>query len=455
MGANPALRRRATPAQVLALGFAGLILMGTILLSLPFASSGERISLIDALFTATSAVCVTGLTVRDTSTFFSLPGQLIILFLIQVGGLGYMTMASLIALLLGRRITLRERLILREALQQMTMEGLIRFLKRILWITLAVEGFATLVLTLRFLPHQPWPRSLLLGLFHSISAFCNAGFSLFPHNLQGFVADPVVNLTIATNIVLGGIGYHCLADLFQHSHFPSGNRHLALHTKLALGVTALLLALGTASFFFLERSNPQTLGSLPLPTQIMASFFQAVTPRTAGFNTIPLGALTPPCLFFILLLMFIGASPGGTGGGIKTTTFATLVLSTWSTLRGRREVNLFHRQLPSESIHKAFVVCFLALALVLIASLLLLITEGQPFLSLLFEEVSAFGTVGLSVGAANSPCSLSSTFSPMGKGLIILTMFAGRLGPVTIGSAFLSQPIEPRFRYPEEGLLIG
>jgi trk system potassium uptake protein TrkH len=450
------LKRRTTPAQALTAGFASVILVGAFLLSLPFSTaSGKGTPFIDALYTSTSAVCVTGLIVLDTPGFFSTAGQAIILLLIQIGGLGYMTMASLIALTLGWRISLRERMILQEALNQLTMEGLIRFVKRILWIALVVEGVGGILLSLRFLSQYPLPRALFMGFFHSISAFCNAGFSLFSNNLEAYVLDPLVNLVITCNIVLGGIGYLVISDLYDHSRRAGNSRHLSLHTKLALTVTAALILAGTLFFFLLERTNPQTLGPLPLSAQIMASYFHAITPRTAGFNTLRVGALTQACLFLTVLLMFVGASPGGTGGGIKTTTFGTLVATTWSTIRGKRDVNLFRRRISSESISKAFVLSLLALFLVLLVSTLLLLAERQPFLPLLFEGVSAFGTVGLSTGAPGTPCSLSAIFSPGGKLLIALTMFAGRVGPITVGAAFLSQATETRFRYPEEKILVG
>ncbi len=450
------LKRRATPAQALAAGFAAVILVGAFLLTLPICTTtGKGTPLVDALFTATSAVCVTGLIVLDTPVSFSTIGQAIILLLIQVGGLGYMTMASLIALTMGRRISLRERMVLQEALNRLTMEGLVRFLKRVLWITLVAEGIGGILLTLHFLSQYPFRRAFFLGFFHSISAFCNAGFSLFSNNLETWVASPLVNLVITSNIILGGIGYLVISELYEHWRGSKKGVHLSLHTKLTLTITASLIIGGTLFIYLLERANPETLGHLSFPAQMMASYFHAVTPRTAGYNTLRVGAMTEACLFLTIFLMFVGASPGGTGGGIKTTTFGTLIATTWSALRGRRDINLFSRRVSPESINKAFALSVLSLFLVFFISILLMIMERQSLLPVLFEEVSAFGTVGLSVGTSGSPCSLSTIFSPWGKLLVVLTMYAGRVGPITAGVAFLSRATEPRFHYPEEKILIG
>jgi trk/ktr system potassium uptake protein len=454
--ANSILKRQATPPQALALGFAVVILIGAFLLTLPVSTASKKgTPFIDALYTSTSAVCVTGLIVLDTPGFFSTVGQVIILLLIQIGGLGYMTMASMIALTVGRRISLRERVILRESLNQLTMEGLIRFVKRVLWITFIIEAIGGILLTLRFLREYPLPRALFFGVFHSVSAFCNAGFSLFSTNLEAYVSDPLVNLVITSNIIIGGIGYLVIVDLYEHSRNLNNSRfHLSVHAKLALTITASLIVAGTVLIYLFERNNGQTLGPLPFSSQILASYFHAVTPRTAGYNTLRVGAMTQACLFFTIFLMFVGASPGGTGGGIKTTTFGTLVASTWSNLRGRKDVNLFRRLSP-ESIDKAFVLTFLSLLLMACFSNLLLVIEKQPFLQVLFEEVSAFGTVGLSSGAPGSVCSLSAIFSPWGKLLIILTMYAGRVGPITVGAAALSRESQGEFRYVEEKVLVG
>jgi trk system potassium uptake protein TrkH len=454
---NSILRRQATPPQALALGFAVVILIGAFLLTLPVSTASRKgTPFIDALYTSTSAACVTGLIVLDTPEFFSRVGQVIILLLIQIGGLGYMTMASMIALTVGRRISLRERILLRDSLSQLTMEGLIRFVKRVLWITFIVEALGAVLLTFHFLSHYPLRQALFAGIFHSVSAFCNAGFSVFSTNLQAYVADPLVNLVITSNIILGGIGYLVIVDLYEHSRSLNKSRlHLSLHTKLVLTITGSLIVAGTICIYLFESQNSQTLGPLPFSSQLLASYFHAVTPRTAGYNTLQVGSMTQACLFFTIFLMFVGASPGGTGGGIKTTTLGTLVATTWSNLRGRKDVNLFRRRISPESIEKAFVLTFLSLLLIASFSILLLVIEKQPLLPVLFEEISAFGTVGLSSGAPGSVCSLSAIFSSWGKLLIVLTMFAGRVGPITVGAAVLFREPQGQFRYVEEKVLVG
>ena len=309
--------RPLSPPQVLALGYAGCILVGTGLLMLPYSTAvGESPPLIDALFTATSAVCVTGLIVVDTPHFWSPFGHGVILALIQVGGLGYMTVSTFIALLLRRRVSLRERLVLQKAVGMLTLEGVVRFLKRVVLITLLVEGVATVILTLRFAVEHSIGQAFFLGLFHAISAFNNAGFSLFSDNLAGYVADPVVNLTVVVSVILGGIGYLVINELLERRRERVRER-LSVHTRLVLGTTAALLVGGVLLFLLLEWNNPKTLASLGIPERLLAASFQAVTARTAGFNTVGISVLRETTLFMLIVLMFIGASPGGTGGGSR------------------------------------------------------------------------------------------------------------------------------------------
>ncbi len=446
-------RPQLIPPQIFALGFLGFILMGTLLLSLPFATTGARpLTLLDALFTATSAVCVTGLVIRDVSADFTAFGQMVLLLLIQIGGFGYMMSATLLALAVGKRLGLRERLLMQESLQTFTMEGIIRFVKGAFAITLLIESAATLALTLRFWQDVPLSQAAYLGLFHAVSAFNNAGFSLFPDNLIPYRADLVVNLVICTLIILGGIGFLVFSDLYRY--FRSEILHLSIHTKLSLAVTAALLIVGTVVFLLLESSNPRTIGELEGQDRLLASLFQAVAPRTAGFNTLDTGQMLSATLFFTLLLMFIGASPGGTGGGIKTTTFGTMMTALWATMRGTMDVTLFERRLPREIIAKAFLVSMLGALLIGGITMALLLSERQPLLPVLFEVVSAFGTVGLSVGDGHG-LSLSALFSGFGKLLIICTMFLGRLGPLTVGIAVMGGEAPERYRYPEARIMIG
>jgi len=436
-----------SPPQVVVLGFLSVIFVGTILLSLPqTTANGERQRLVDALFTATSAVCVTGLVVHDTGDYFSLLGQIVILILIQIGGLGYMTMATFLLLLVGKTITLRERLIMQESMPQFSLGGVVQFIKYVLRVTLIVEGIGATLLSLCWIGDYPVVKAIYLGIFHTVSAFCNAGFSLFSDNLAGFRGDMAICLTVMFLIIIGGLGYVVLSDLyyFRYRKFPQ----LSIHTKMVLSITLALIVLGAATLFLLESKNPSTLAGLPSKEKIMASLFQAVTPRTAGFNVIDVGGMMQGSLFFTIILMFIGASPGGTGGGIKTTTFGVMLATVWATLKGRRDVTLLKHRIPGEVINKSFVVGLLSILLIVIMTVLIASKESYSFIQVLFETVSAFGTVGLSTG-------ITGGLSSLAKVLLIITMFVGRLGPLTIGVAMVRE-VEPlRFRYPEQRVLVG
>jgi trk system potassium uptake protein TrkH len=446
-----------TPARVLFLGFASIILFGGFLLWLPVsAAPGKSIAFIDALFTSTSAVCVTGLIVLDTPVDFSFFGQVIIMLLIQAGGLGYMTLASIVIILLRRRVSLKDQLVLQEALNVFSMEGIVRFVKRIVVITILFEAVGALILTLRWMADFPFKKALFFGLFHSVSAFNNAGFALFSDNLMQYVGDPTVALVITSNIIIGGIGYLVLSELFERWHTGNRATYLSLHTRMALAVTAFLIIGGTVILFMFEIDNPKTLQPMSLFTRLLAAYFQAVTPRTAGFNTIDIGAMTEEAQLILIVLMFIGASPGGTGGGIKTTTFGVLVATLYAQIRGKADVVFLKRRLSLDTITKAFNVAATAFLLVITVSLFLVYLESESLFHVTFETTSAFGTVGLSMAKPGMVTSISALFSSLGKFLIILTMFAGRVGPITVGAAMLSLGVsEPAYRYPEDKVLIG
>ncbi|MFN4218853.1 MAG: TrkH family potassium uptake protein [Candidatus Bipolaricaulia bacterium] len=436
-----------SPARVLVFGFGGFITVGTLLLLLPAASApGRSVSFIDALFTATSAVCVTGLVIKDISTDFSLFGQLVILFLIQIGGFGYMTVATLPVLLLGRKIGLKEQLALQEALNVWSLEGVPEFLRSLIKITLLVEGLGALALTGRFALDFPLPQALYLGVFHAVSAFNNAGFSLFPTNLMAYRDDLAINLIITTLIILGGLGFLVHRDL---SH-----RRISFHTKLVLIITASLIVGGTLLFLVVETHNNRVFASLSWPQRLLVSYFHAVAARTAGFNTVDLAQLSGVTLYILIILMFIGASPGGTGGGIKTSTFGTIMLDLWTSLRGQVEVTVFHRRVPAETVAKAYLIAALAFFWLTGATVTLLALEQKDFLRLLFEVASALGTVGLSTGDGGI-LSFSALFSDLGKIVIALTMFVGRVGPMTLGMAVLKSHYHARVRYPESTIVIG
>lgn len=444
------MKKRLSPPQILFLGFLSFILIGSLLLMLPI-STKKGISFEDALFTSTSAICVTGLIVNDTPVDYTPFGQIIIMLLIQFGGLGYMTSATIISLMLGKRIGLGERLIMKEALNVLSMEGVVKFTKAVILTALIFESIGTLLLTVRFCEEYPLDHAFFHGLFHAVSAFNNAGFSLFSDNLIRYRGDVAVNLIITTLIICGGIGFIVISDLVLFAR-KKVNR-LSVHTKLVLSTTGILLALGTLLVFLFEFDNPKTFAGMPLHEQLLASYFAAVTPRTAGFNTIDYSLFGFETLFLTMLLMFIGASPGSTGGGVKTTTFAVILASLWAMLRGLTDTVLFKRRISPETTAKALLMVSLASVLVIVSTFLIMKTQGVHFLPAIFEVTSAFGTVGLSVGDGGVR-SLSALFTPFGKYLISFVMFAGRLGPLTLAVAFIAQK-EAHFRYPEGKVIIG
>ena len=437
---------RLTPYQILVLGFAGLILFGALLLTTSWASAtGERISFVDALFTATSAVCVTGLVVVDTGTYFSLFGQMVIIGLIQTGGLGIMTMATIVALLVRKKINLRERLIMQEALNQLTLSGVVRLTIYIIKVTLVIEFLGGTILAIRwFLDYGP--RGIYYGYWHAVSAFCNAGFDLLGNfrSLTGYVEDPVVNVVIMLLIILGGLGFAVLADIWHCRRWQD----LTLHSKIVISATVFLIFFGAMVILLFEFNNPETLGGLSWHGKVLASLFQSVTPRTAGYNTIDIGKLTDQTLFFIVILMFIGASPGGTGGGIKTSTAFLLAMAIWSMIRGQTDVEIFQRRIPTPTVYKAFAIAVISALLVIIVTMMLCITEKAVFIQILFEVTSAFGTVGLSTG-------ITPTLTTPGKLWLIITMFAGRVGPLTLALAIALKARQGLVRCPEGRVSIG
>lgn len=439
-----------TPARILVIGFAMLAYIGGFILSLPISSqNGQGLPFIDALFTATSALCVTGLVVVDTGTYFSHFGQIVILSLIQIGGLGFMTVATFIMILSGKKIGLKERLVIQEALNVSTLEGLVRLSKNIVLITICIELFFAMILTIRFSFQMPLYRAVYFGLFHAISGFNNAGFDLFGGflSLTHYVADPTVNLVIMFLIILGGIGFTVMVDVWVNRRF----KRFSLHTKLVLITTGVLLLVGALGYFLLEFHNPKTLGSLSFSGKIWASFFASTTARTAGYATIDYGSITDASKFWTVILMFIGASPGSTGGGIKTVTTATILLYIWSVITGREQTVVFFRQIAFRTIYKALAIAVIAAMLVVFVTMVLTITEHKEFLRLLFETTSAFGTVGLSTN-------LTPELSDVGRLIITCMMFIGRVGPLTLAVALAQRQQhkdKAEIKYPEGKLFVG
>jgi trk system potassium uptake protein TrkH len=447
------MRRRGffSPARVLVLTFLALIGAGTVLLRIPLASTGPPLSVIDAFFTATSAVCVTGLIVVDTPADLSLFGQLVMLVLIQIGGLGYMAITTVVGLALGRQLTVHEKLTLQEALNVQTMEGLVRFVFTVLKLVLAFELAGAAILWIWWIPDYGVSRAGYYAAFHSVSAFNNAGFALFPDSLMRFRGDWVVNIVVMTLVLSGGVGFVVLTELRRYR----SSRRLSTHTQLVLFLTPALILVTAAAIFLAERANPRTLGPLGPAEAVLASVFQAVTPRTAGFNTLDIGAMLPATLFITIILMFIGAAPGGTGGGVKITTFSITVAAVWAMVRGSTEPTLMRRRLPPELVSRAFSICLLGFLALNVVAGLLLVLERRELLPTLFETASAFGTVGLSMGEQGASVSLVGRFSDGAKLLVVLMMFMGRVGPLTLAVAIARRGTPPRIRYPEGKILVG
>lgn len=446
-------RRLFSPPRILALSIVGLILAGAVLLWLPVSSAdGRDTSFLDALFTATSAVCVTGLIVQDTPVHFSTFGHLVILVLVQAGGLGYMTISTILAAALGRSVTLQERLTLQEGLNVQGLDGLVRFALTVFKLTLLFELSGAAILALRWWSELGPGTALWYGLFHAISAFNNAGFALWSDNLTRWRGDVTVNMVITWLIIAGGLGFFVIAELLQRNR----TIRMSVHTRLVVVATVALLVAGMLGIYVLEVENPRTLAGLPWHEQWLAAWFQSVTARTAGFNTIDYGAMTAPALFLTMALMFIGASPGSTGGGVKTTTFSITLAALWATVRGDDDPHVFGRRLSHELVARAFFVSLIAFVLLNGIAGIVLITEGRDLMHTLFETTSAFGTVGLSMGENGAPVSLSGFFTPAGKLLMILMMFIGRLGPLTLAFAVARRASsQPHIRYPEGKVLIG
>lgn len=432
------------PGLIIASSFLLVILTGGILLSLP-ASSAKGIStnFLDAYFTSNSATCVTGLVTLDTGVHFSIFGLIVIMALMQIGGLGYMTFSTFLVLVFRHRLFISQKLVVQEALNIYSTKDVISILRKIFGIVFIVEGVGAAILFLRWLPDFGPKKALLWSVFHSISAFNNAGFSLPPNfaSLMPYVTDWTINLTITSLIIIGGIGFFVIADIIQR-------RRPSLHTRVVIITTLCLIIGGAFLFLLLEYQNPQTIGSMRLDHKVLASYFQAVTPRTAGFNTVAMGKLVPATALFTMFLMFIGASPGGTGGGIKTTTFSLILLTIRATLQGYKNTIVFNRKVPAETIRRAFTITFLALAVLAVSIFFLYSTERFSLKELSFEVFSAFGTVGLSMG-------ITPGLSSLGKIIIIAVMFLGRVGPLTLLLALSMEQKEPKIEPPKEGISIG
>ncbi|MGL4606451.1 MAG: TrkH family potassium uptake protein [Eubacteriaceae bacterium] len=442
-----------SPAEILIFGFGLVIFLGALLLSLPVATvSGGSAGFLNALFTSTSAVCVTGLIVVDTGTYWSAFGKFVIIFLIQIGGLGFMSLTTMFFILAGKKITIKDRLLIQSSINTDSISGVVKFTKYIFFSALLIEVIGALLLSLVFIPEYGLGKGIAFSIFHAISSFCNAGFDLVGNfsSFTKYVDNFVINFVVCSLIIIGGLGFAVISDVWNVRKFSK----MSMHSRFALVITGTLLFLGFIFFFIFEHDNPATMGHLSMQGKILASIFQSVTPRTAGYNTINLAGLTMPSLFLTMLLMFIGGSPGSTAGGIKTTTLGLILVTVASVLNGKKDVTLFKRNILGQVIRRAISVIVIASFFVIFMIFVLLCTEpGVPFQNIVFEVFSAFGTVGLTVG-------LTPHLSIGGKIAIIITMFVGRLGPLTVAYAISRSEKHSRenignFKLPEGNVMIG
>ena len=442
-----AFLKKLSLSRKLILGFMGAILIGTLFLMMPFSSSGEEnISFLTALFTITSAVCVTGLSVIDVGKELSTAGQIILLIFIQLGGLGIMTFSSFILLLIGKKITYEERELLKEERNLENNGGILWFLKKIILTVVIIEGTGALFLALRFAQDMEIKKAVYYGIFHSVSAFCNAGFSLFSTNLEKYAGSFVVTMTTAYLIIIGGIGFTVIDSILFATRKKV--KRFDLTSKVASLVSMILVILGTVLFLILEYNNRGTIGEMSFFKKILASFFQSVTTRTAGFNSVPFGNLTEGSVFLFCILMFIGASPGSTGGGIKTTTFGVIIFYVISVVKKRESVVIFNRRIGWEVLNRAIVVLILALLYVGIITLIIVSIDEFTLEQTIFEVVSAFATTGLSLG-------ITPELGTISRILIICTMFLGRLGPMTFALALGGSNKVDKIQFPKENILVG
>jgi len=435
------------PPVSLMLSFAGMIAIGTILLMLPAASvSGQVTNLIDALFTATSATCVTGLVVVDTGTYFSLFGQLVILVLIQVGGLGIMTISTAFALMIGQRITLKLENLMHSVVGEVQVLDVLKLLRSIVLVTVLIEGIGATFLFFGFIKILPTGQAVYHSIFHSVSAFCNAGFALWSNNLVNYVDSPLINFAISGLIILGGLGFIVIIDVYHYFFSPEKVRKLTLHSKIVLTTSLGLILLGFVTLYLAEYEG--TMKGFTISRRVLSSWFQSVTMRTAGFNTIDIGRFSSASILIALAMMFIGASPGSTGGGVKTTTFAVLGLSVASMLSGKRDLTIFNRKIALFNAREATALVTISASIVFLIVFFLMLLEPFAFEKILFEAISAFGTVGLSMGITNK-------LSLHGRMLITMLMYIGRIGPLTLIYAFSMSKKQLNINFAEEKIAIG
>lgn len=448
-----------TPARATTLGFLAVILIGAFLLSLPIShNDGEWFGFTDSLFTATSCVCVTGLVVVDTAIEFTLFGQIVILLLIQIGGLGFMTLATVMFIVFGKKINLQSRIYMQESVSEDNLKGVVRLAQKIVIYTLAFEAMGAFVLSFQFAKDFGVGEGIFKAIFMSVSAFCNAGFDVLGANYGAFSSlahyqnNPLVLLTLGVLIIMGGLGFAVITDIISRK---KSNR-LRAHTKAVLLMTSILIVLGTVMFLGFEYNNPKTIGNMSFGNKLLNALFQAITPRTAGFQVLNQADLTVSGATLTMVLMFIGASPASTGGGIKTTTFLIMIAYLWSNLRGEKDLVLNKKQITTAQLKKSVAIITTAVLVIVASVMVISIAEGvngnnyAGFEGILFESISAFATVGLSMG-------ITPTLSVVSKLMLCLVMLIGRTGPITMGFALVKKvnKTQVNIKYPNSDIMVG
>ncbi len=439
--------KKLSHSQILAGGFFIIILIGAIILNMQFSSSkGENIGFLDALFTATSSVCVTGLIVADTGTYWSNFGKLVIMVLIQIGGLGFMTIGTLGVLISGEKLSYSNKLLIQDSLSHEKTSGIIKFCKRIVLVSLFIEFVGAICLSFAFVPEFGLVKGLWYGIFHSVTAFCNAGFDIMGNfsSLTSYFNNPIVNITIMLLIILGGLGFSTIFDINRKRAF----KKFRLNTKIILITTAILIVIPTFLFFIFEMNNPKTLGNMNLGEKILASLFQVVSPRTAGYNTIELSQMYDSTKFLTIILMFIGGAPASTAGGLKITTFAIIIISVYCLFKQRSEIEVFGRTIPFKNLNKALVSLVIGFTLIITGTMIILSNSDFDFLTVLYEVTSAYATVGLTLG-------ITTKLNAVCKITLIILMFMGRVGSLTVLYSFIKTDSKKKYKYPKEEINIG
>ena len=439
--------KKLSHSQILAGGFFIIILIGAVILNMGFSSAkGESIGFLDALFTSTSSVCVTGLIVADTGTYWSNFGKLVIMVLIQIGGLGFMTIGTLGVLISGEKLSYSNKLLIQDSLSHEKTSGIIKFCKRIVLVSLFIEFVGAICLSFAFVPEFGLVKGLWYGIFHSVTAFCNAGFDIMGNfsSLTAYFNNPIVNISIMLLIILGGLGFSTIFDINRKRAF----KKFRLNTKIILITTAILIVIPTFLFFIFEMNNPKTLGNMNLGEKILASLFQVVSPRTAGYNTIELSQMYDSTKFLTIILMFIGGAPASTAGGLKITTFAIIIISVYCLFKQRSEIEVFGRTIPFKNLNKALVSLVIGFTLIITGTMIILSNSDFDFLTVLYEVTSAYATVGLTLG-------ITTKLNAVCKITLIILMFMGRVGSLTVLYSFIKTDSKKKYKYPKEEINIG